>query len=152
MNIIKQKIKRLISKSSYIILQNYAWKLRNFRSKIMHSFQPLLFNDRFFLDYVSKKQIGFFKNISKIKTLALRGSTTDFGFYSPIIDDSYNLGLTSSDLYTTYHLYDRYREELSNLKNVVIFINPSVIGYSFIRTTSKYLSIIYSHFFDITYP
>ena len=152
MNIFKRQIKRLVSESRYRLLQNYAWELRALTSKIQHRYQPLLFNDRFFLGYVLKKKIGFINNIESIKILALRGSTTDFGFCAPMIKDSYNLGLTNADLYTTYQLYNRYRGEMTNLKDVVIFVNPSVIGYFYIKTASRYLSVVYSHFFDISYP
>ena len=152
MNIFKRKIKNLVSESSYSLLQNYAWKLRSITNKIKNKYQPLLFNDRFFLGYVLKKKIGFINNIDSIRILALRGSTTDFGFCSPMIKNSYNLGLTNADLFTTYQLYSRYRYELTNLKDVVVFVNPSVIGYFYIHTASKYLSVVYSHFFDIDYP
>ena len=152
MNIFKRQIKRIVSESSYRLLQNYAWKLRTVTDRIKHKYQPLLFNDRFFLSYVLKKKIGFINNIKNIKILALRGSTTDFGFCAPMIKDSYNLGLTNADLYTTYQLYNQFRYEMTNLEDVIIFVNPSVIGYFYIKTASKYLSVVYSHFFNITYP
>ena len=152
MNKAKGLLKKIISESKYIELRGYVWRLRSIRKRIKHKFQPLLFDDKYFLTYVIKKHRGFLSNIKEIKTLALRGSTTDFGFYSPLIEGSYNLGLTSVNFYTTHQIYKKYRYDLISLKNVVIYINPSVIGYFFIHTSSKYLSVVYRNIFDITYP
>ena len=133
------------------IIRKYAWKLRGFKYSILHRFQPLLFNDKDFLSYVVRKKVGFDRCKSNIETLAFRGSTADFAFHSPSIENSYNMGLTSSDLYNTYQLYKLNSKEMPKLKNVILYYSVSIPGYSLIHTRSKYLSTVYKYFFNIPY-
>lgn len=112
---------------------------------------PALFDSETTLKYVQKKKLGLESNFGTIKTLALRGSTADYGFYSSLWENSYNLGLISSSLYTNYHLYNNYRNQLSNLQNVIIFSSVCSPGYSLIRTSERYRVVAYKYFFDVPY-
>ena len=122
----------------------YLFKLR----KKIH---PDLFDGNEFLSYVYKKKIGIERNLKSIETLALRASTTDYAFYSPMWKDSYNLGLTSADLFNTYHLYNNYRNRLPVLKNVIVFFSVSAPGFSLIHSTERYRTVAFNYFFQVPY-
>jgi hypothetical protein len=110
------------------------------------------FDDYPFLTYVKRKKEGFVKCSPSIKTLVVRGSNADYGFYSPAWEGSYNLGLISSDLFTDYHLYVSNKNKLDNLKNVILFISVgSIGGYSLIKTKERYRAVSYKYFFNIPY-
>ena len=120
-------------------------------SKLKLQISPKLFDDSEFLSYVQKKKLGLEKNLENIKTLALMSSTTDYGFYSPLLKNSYNLGLSSANLYTSYHLYNNYRNQLSNLQNVIIYCSVFSPGFSLIRSSERYRLVAYKYFFDVQY-
>src|SRR5690606_31261080 len=61
------------------------------------------------------------------------------------------LGLTSSDLYTSYFLYHNYRKCLKNLRTVLLFLSVPSPGFSLIHTSEKYRSVAYKHFFNVPY-
>lgn len=135
------------------------FKLNTLKSKVIVVLKklkiikrPNLFDDKEFLHYVYKKKKGLENNVENIETLALRGSNADYGFYSPLWKNSYNLGLTSSNLYTIYHIYNNYRGELKNLKNVIIFFSVSAPGFSLIKTSERYRAVSYQYYFNIPYP
>lgn len=143
---------RLAIKAFKIMPRNklFSWlnrKLVFFKNAI----DPNLFIDEDFLTYVCKKKLGIEKNLITIKTLALRGSNVDYGFYTPIWENSYNLGLTSTDFYTSFILFNIYQKKLDNLQNVIFFFNIPSIGYSLIKTAERYRAISYKYFFDIPY-
>lgn len=104
-----------------------------------------------FIGYVYRKKHGLMRHADTIETLAIRGSNTDYGFYSPLIKNSYNLGLISSDLYFNYHLYHQIKKGLPKLKNVVYFYNVPANGMSLIRLKERYRLVIYKYFFNIDY-
>lgn len=81
----------------------------------------------------------------------MRGSNADFGFYSPLWDNSYNLGLTSSDFYTNYYIYKEYRVKLKSLNNIIVFLSVASIGNSLIYTSERYRAVGYKYFFNIPY-
>lgn len=112
---------------------------------------PEIFDDINFLTYVKKKKHGLERRMDTIETLAIRGSNADYGFYSSGWDNSFNLGLISTDFYSSYQLYNNYRLKLRKLKNVLVFISVSSPGYSLIRTSERNRAIAYKYFFDIPY-
>lgn len=119
--------------------------------KIRKKNSPDLFDDPEFLSYVYKKKIGIELKSDSITTLALRSSIADYSFYSPLWTGAYNLGLTSSDLFSTYHLYKNFRINLPNLKNVIVFFSVPAPGYSLINSIEGYRTIAYKYFFNIPY-
>ena len=122
-------------------------KLKFWRNRI----NPDIFDDIAFLSYVKKKKTALEKHVATIETLVIRGSNADYGFYSPIWENSFNLGLTSTDLYSNYHLYKNYRTSFKKLKNVLYFITVSSPGYSLIHTVERNRAIAYKFFFSIPY-
>ncbi len=119
--------------------------------KLKSSVDLYLFDDNEFLNYVYKKKMGIERRSKSISTLALRASTTDYGFYSPLWEGAFNLGLTSSDLFNTYHLYKYYRNNLPNLKNVIVFFSVSAPGFSLIHSIERYRTVAYKYFFQVPY-
>jgi len=109
------------------------------------------FDSKGHLVYAYKKKQGLINHAASIETIALRGSSADYDFFPQYIDNSYNLGLTSSDAYIGYHLYLKSREMLPNLKNVVFYMAGFVCGMSLIRIREKYRVVSYKYFFDIPY-
>jgi hypothetical protein len=122
-------------------------RLNDFRFKV----NPNLFDSESFLYYAKRKKEGLISKLSQIETIAIRGSNADCGFYPQVWQNSYNLGLTSSDLYSSYFLYKNFRYKLSKLKNVILFASVGFIGYSLIHTREKYRAVAYKYFFDIPY-
>lgn len=110
-----------------------------------------LFDDEKTLTYVKMKETGLAKKASSITTIALRGSNADYGFYAPMWQNSYNLGLTSSDFYSNYHIYENYKNKLKNLQNIIVFLSVPAPGYSLIHTSERYRAVAYKFFFGIPY-
>lgn len=138
---LKNRIRDVLPESVVKLLRIWQDKFR----------KPPLFHDDRFLAYVFKKKLGIERNKDNIRTLALRGSIADYGFYPVGSRCDYNLGLTSSDLYTAYQLYLRYRIKLKNLNRVIVYLNPASIGFSLIRTNERYRAVAYKYFFGIPY-
>lgn len=107
------------------------------------------YEDDTFLNYAQRKKIGLLAKADVIETLALRASTTDYGFFPSPSDHAYNLGLTSSDLHSTYYLYRNFRDALPRLRNIVIFGSVSTSGYCLARTRERYRCVAYRHFFGV---
>ena len=115
-----------------------------------------IYKNRYFdsqedLTYVCRKKQGLINHADAIETIAIRGSSAAYGFIPRYIDNSYNLGLTSTDAYFNYHLYLKSKEMLPRLKNVVFYMSGFVCGLSLIRTREKYRAVSYKYFFDIPY-
>ncbi|MCR9581209.1 hypothetical protein [Vibrio antiquarius] len=110
-----------------------------------------LYNDSDFISEVYKKKAGFENHKNTIETLVLRGSHADYGFYVRGTHNIYNLGLTSSDLYTNYKLFEKVKEQAPKLKNIVIFFSVFTPGLSLIKTREKYRCVAYKYFFDVEY-
>jgi hypothetical protein len=151
MKIIKKIIKNNISESKYQKLVDIAWFLRGKRSKVVHAFIPMLFNDDEFLKYVLKKKIGLERNFDKISTLVLKGSHADYSFIPDYFESSFNLGLTSSDLFNTFAIYKSYSHKFDKLDNIIVFYSVFSSGYSLINTSSRYLTVVYNYFFGTSY-
>jgi len=103
------------------------------------------------LAYAYKKKQGLINHAAVIETVAIRGSSADYDFFPQYIDNSYNLGLSSTDVYSNYHLYLNIKEMLPHLKNVVFYMAGFVCGMSLIRIKEKYRVVSYKYFFDIPY-
>ncbi len=130
----------------------------NFKKKTIKKFErwrnrvhPNLFDNEEFLYYVYKKKVGFENSKNSIKTLVMRGSNSDYGFYPNLYEYSYNLGLTSSDLYIAYQLYSKNRNRLPLLNNIIVYFSVSSPGYSLIYISERYRAVAYRYFFNIPY-
>ncbi len=133
---IPERIKIVISKRIHRFINRYI---------------PNIYDDTNFLLYAKKKKLGLEKRINEIETIVLRGSYSDYAFNPELMKKSFNFGLTSSDLYIAYYQYVNYRMRLSNLKNVVYFLNIPSPGYSLISTAERYRAVAYNYFFNIPY-
>jgi len=103
------------------------------------------------LAYVYRKKYGLIKHKDEIETIAIGSSYADNAFFPNYIDKSYNLGLTSTDMYLSYQLLLKCKEMLPNLKNIVYFSAVFAPGMSLIKTKEKYRAIFYKYFFGIPY-
>lgn len=121
-------------------------KIRNYRVR-----NSLLFIDDKFLSYVYKKKLGLENNLNNIKTLVLRGSHADYSIFTEGNNGIYNLGLTSSDIYFNFRLYENYSSKMESLENVVFFYSVFTPGLSLVRINEKYRLVAYKYFFDIPY-
>lgn len=136
-----QKIKKIIK---YVLPKVILEKLLGFYFR-----NKKYYYDEDFLNYVYSKKKGLIDNKNRVETLVLRGSNADFGFDPSEFPNSYNLGLTSTDLYSSYYIYQSVSKELPNLKNVIIYLNPASIGFELARTKEKYRLLAYKYFFDV---
>jgi len=136
-------MKALLKKITPQYLIDKYLKYRDYRNRY--------FDNKEALAYVYKKKQGLINHANEIETLGLRGSYADYDFFPGSINNSYNLGLTSTDVYSNYYLYLKCKEILPNLKNVVFYTAAFVSGMSSIRTKEKYRAIPYKYFFDIPY-
>jgi hypothetical protein len=110
-----------------------------------------LFDDEDFLSYVKMKKIGLEKNALTIKTISLGSSHSDYSFYSPMWENTYNLGLTSGDIFTSYQLYENNKRKLINLQYIIFFFSVFTAGNSLINTTERYRAVVYKYFLQIPY-
>jgi hypothetical protein len=110
-----------------------------------------LFASNKYLIYVCKKKLSFENHINDIENLVCRGSNSDYSFIPGYVPNSFNIGLISSDLYTTYHLYENYKNRLTNLNNLIVFLNIPSPGYSLVRTSERYRAVALKYFFNINY-
>jgi hypothetical protein len=122
-----------------------------FVRKVFPDFRINTFQDNEFLTYVYKKKLGLLQCADKIESLALRGSGADYDFLDQTNGPNYNLGLTSTDLHATYHLYKNSTYILPKLQNVIIFFVPIAPGLELTKSREKYRYVAYRHFFDIPY-
>lgn len=104
-----------------------------------------------FILYVKKKKDGFEYQSSEIVNLALRGSNADYAFHATKENNSYNLGLTSSDLYMAYKLYAINMEKLTKLENIIVFFNVASPGLDISMTSENFRSVVYKFFFNVDY-
>jgi len=126
--------------------------IRDLVNKYVKKYQDYnYFNSKYYLDYVYRKKQGLINHAAEIETIALRGSTADYAFIPQCIENSYNLGLTSTDLYFSYQLYLKSKEMLPNLNNVVVYLAGFTNGFSIIRTNEKYRLVSYKYFFEIPF-
>lgn len=124
-------------------IKTFFYNIKNKRSN--------LFMDRDFIEYVCKKKKGLEKHGSEIELLALRGSHCDYGIYSNAYKSIFNLGLTSSDLYTSHQLYEKSKALTPNLKYVVLFYSVFTPGLCLIKTKEKNRLVTYNHIFKMDY-
>jgi len=126
-------------------------RTKNLIMKFFPDFRINTFEDEKFLTYVYKKRLGIFRCADQIENLALRGSGADYDFLDQTNGPSYNLGLTSTDLHATYHLYKNSTNILPKLRNIIVFFVPIATGLDLTKTREKYRYVAYSHYFNIPY-
>lgn len=138
-----------------MIFKNVKKHLKRSTKKLIMKFFPDFrintFEDEKFLTYVYKKRLGILQCADQIENLALRGSGADYDFLDQTNGPSYNLGLTSTDLHATYHLYKNSTNILPKLRNVIVFFVPIATGLDLTKTREKYRYVAYSHYFNIPY-
>jgi hypothetical protein len=110
-----------------------------------------LFMDDDFLSYVYKKKLGLENNLNSITTLALRGSHADYGVFTQGEYGIYNLGLTSTDIYFNFKLYEIYSKKMNKLENVIFFYSVFTPGLSLVKINEKYRLVAYKYFFNVPY-
>lgn len=81
----------------------------------------------------------------------MRGSHADYSVFTQGEHGIYNLGLTSTDSYFNFKLYERYSKSLNNLENVIFFYSVFTPGLSLIKIKEKYRLATYKYFFGIPY-
>ncbi|MGY0616930.1 hypothetical protein [Vibrio sp. FJH11] len=135
----------------YTILKKITPKIVRDRIRKYRQRNDQLYMDDEFIEYVYKKKLGLEKNIDNIETLVLRGSHADYGVFTKGENGIYNLGLTSTDAYVSFKLYESYGKRINNLKNVVFFYSVFTPGLSLIKIKERYRLSTYKYFFDIPY-
>ena len=147
-NIIARIFYKLEQISNTLKLQRTAKILNSAGKKI----DILIYDDDDFLKYVVNKQALLYENINTLETIALRGSTADYDFHPKYFPNSYNLGLTSSDLKFTYLQYKSIVKDAKKLENIILFTSFSMIGFALAKTSEKNRLIAYHKVFNIPIP
>lgn len=89
------------------------------------------------------------QHANEIKTLSLGSSHGEFGF-DPY-PGSFNLCLSSQDLYYSYKLYQKFAPKLPQLKNVILFYSAFSPGFEVDKTTENERCSHYKAVFRIPY-
>lgn len=129
----------------------YNGKLYKAISQLTRYYQQMSIINDSFINYVKKKKMSFDFHRNDIKVLALRGSNADYGFYPDYIDDAFNLGLTSSDLYITYQMYINNLKDLPKLKTVIVYYSIFANGLTLSKTVERYRQVVYNYYFNIQF-
>lgn len=142
---------RVLNKLCIILSKNTTTKkLFNPLIRYWREIKGLRIIDDSFVRYVKLKKKGLEQHKGDITTVALRGSYVDYGYYAS--EGSYNLGLTSSDLYSSFWIYESQLRYLPKLKNCVLYYSVFCPGFELIKTVEKYRQLVYSKIFEYNLP
>lgn len=97
------------------------------------------------------KKILLEKSLDKIEYLFLGSSHLECSFLPEDLENSFNFGIKSLDLYYIFNLYKKYAEKMPNLKNVFLFYSPFFKGWNLAKTTHYHYCIFYKIIFNIEY-
>ena len=95
------------------------------------------------------KYRGLIRNKDSIHTIILGSSHARNGFLP--IDGEFNLGLSSQDLYRSYHLYKWIVKHRFHLKNIVLFYSVFHPGLQLEKTKEAWKCIPYKYLYNIPY-
>lgn len=138
----------MVVKTSFKYLRHLA---KSVVYKTFPDFRISTFHDVEFLTYVYKKKLGLLRCADKIETIALGSSYADYNFLDLNNGETYNIGLTSLDMYGTYQLYKKSTNIITNLQNIIVFFAPFSPGFELSKSREKYRKVAYAHFFGIPY-
>ena len=110
-----------------------------------HKLSKHLFNAA----YLKKK--GIENNKNDIKILALGSSHCEHGFDANLIDNSFNLGIIDQDLYSAHQIFNKYIDQLPNLKHVILFYSIHSQGHELVKTRAKKYAALMHYIFEIPY-
>ena len=112
-----------------------------------------IIKDKEFCKNCLLKQKSFKENCNNIVTVAMRGSHCDYGFNPECMEETaFNFGLTSMDLFGSYHLYQYINNLCPKLKNVIVFYGFFLNGFELSKTREKWRCVYYHDIFNIPYP
>tara|TARA_B110000093_G_scaffold182838_1_gene230670 strand:+ start:1479 stop:2336 length:858 start_codon:yes stop_codon:yes gene_type:complete len=106
---------------------------------------------RSFFNYVYTKRRDLDEAFPEMEVVAIGSSLSDYAFYSPSWSQSFNFGLTSSDLSVALELYENVLRGAPNLKIVLLYSGVFVPGFNLAYTSERHRLILYKHFFGIDY-
>lgn len=104
-----------------------------------------------FFNYVYTKRKDLDDGLPELEVVALRGSNPDYPFYAPSWENSFNLGLTSGNIFLSLELYRKLLRNAPNLKVVLFFVNIIAPGYNLGMTSERARLVSYKHFFGVDY-
>ena len=107
--------------------------------------------DRGFFNYVYTKRRDLDEARPDLKVVAIGSSLSDYGFHSAGWSESFNLGLTSSDLSVEFELYQKILRDAPNLKVVLLYSGVFMPGFNLACSSERNRLVLYKHFFGIDY-
>ncbi len=134
-----------MNNKNILYLQSLRKSLRKIRRKV-----PFFDNDKF-INYVYTKYLGYKNQLTEIHIVALRGSAADYSFYSPDWPNSFNFGLTSSDLHHSLELYRKLLCDAPRLRAILFFGGVFSPGFDLVMTSERHRLVTYKHFFQTEY-
>lgn len=96
----------------------------------------------------SGKQKSFLENLNNIEILALGSSHGQYAFM-PKNPSEFNLCSPSQDLYYSYMLYNKYKNQLPKLNTIILFYSIFSAGFCLEKASEKYRCVHFKFLFDI---
>ncbi len=97
------------------------------------------------------KKKGLIHKSEKIETLAIGSSHCALGFNTCVFSNSYNLGNTNQDLFTSYAIFEKVLPHLPNLKNLILFYSVFSPGHELEKTSALKQQAINKYIFKVPY-
>ena len=141
-------IKRFIIKFICLFIPKKKWR-KAIRNKFLGNPFGNLYDQ--FLEIKKKKQ-ELYKKKENIESIFLGSSHAAFGFDTLEFGaNSFNLGSNSQDLYTSYQLYNKIKDDLPNLKNIFLSYSVFSKGWCLAKADAKHICHSYKYLYDIDY-
>ena len=143
-------MKKFIIKMLCNLIPVKSWR-KKFRAKLN---RENLFGglDDIFNEIKIKKETVLNK-ANTCEVIALGSSHGAYGFNPEFVNEnSFNLCSNSQDLYSGYGIFSYLKENLPNLKHLILFIDVFSKGWHLECTNAKHICASYKYLYDIDYP
>lgn len=97
------------------------------------------------------KKIALEKSLANIRHLFFGSSHLDCCFLPSYLENSFNIGIKSIDLYYIFKIYELYANKMKNLQNIFLFYSPFFTGWDLAKTSHFHYCIFYKKIFGIDY-
>ena len=92
---------------------------------------------------------NLFNKIDTVENIVLGTSEARCGF---VEDEKFiNFGIDSQDLYYSYKIFEKYKNAIPNLKNIIIYYSIYSSGNDLDKSPLNYRTVLYKVFYDIPY-
>lgn len=115
------------------------------------SYEKITYFKNIFLE-IKTKQIELLNHADNIETLFIGSSHVAYGFNPAFFSQTaFNLGSTSQDLFTSYHLIKYFKDKCPNLKTVFLGFDVFSRGFDLAQTSASQICSSYKYLYDFDY-